>query len=142
MHPVHFHHILVYISCSGEHSSFATKKNARLNKILFDDCDEAMSCYGRKIDLILSADDTHLEICSNEWKTCTSPMIRKQQSKNLRVNAQIMNNSITKVEQLFAMDFAGSTGYLFSLKKSQKEFFVASPVSRLVIPKDVKSLPL
>lgn len=69
--------------------------------------------YARKIDLILRYDDTeNIELCSNEWKKTkvTTQLKLKQQSKNLRVNACIincLNGKYCKVHEILALDLIG-----------------------------------
>ncbi|ORX61798.1 hypothetical protein DM01DRAFT_342788 [Hesseltinella vesiculosa] len=41
----------------------------------------------------------------------------KQLSKNLRVNAQILNHAPGTIHEIMTMDFVGTSGYLYSLKK-------------------------
>ncbi|CAO3601465.1 unnamed protein product [Absidia cylindrospora] len=124
------------IMVDGEHASHATKVNA-----IFANINETTSTYGRKIDLLL---DVKLELCSNEWKVENSCQVLKPQSKNLRVNAQILNHILLplhqNLNQLIAMDFIGTTGYMYLLTKTTDDFFIAKHVSRLVIPKQVENL--
>ncbi|ORZ04486.1 hypothetical protein BCR42DRAFT_497012 [Absidia repens] len=100
---------------------------------------------GARLDLLLACDDDiTLEICSNEWKVENSPQILKQQSKNLRVNAQILNHVLSPLHdhlnQIIAMDFIGTTGYMYALTKTTDDFFIATPFSRLAIPKKIENL--
>ncbi|ORZ02528.1 hypothetical protein BCR43DRAFT_12559 [Syncephalastrum racemosum] len=122
----------------GEHSSVATKVNHAVNNAYFD---LKLSQYGRKIDLILrTAEDT--EICANEFKKADTDdaMMLTQQSKNLRTNAGVVRHVLYpldhKLDKTVAIDFIGTTGYLYLLRLVNDDFFIAKPVSQLLYPRE------
>lgn len=84
-----------------------------MNKRLFN-VDDVSPSYSRKIDLILKYDNKNVELCSNEWKRMKvrSDLKIRQQSKNLRVNAAIINNLQAEYGPSFntimAMDVIGN----------------------------------
>lgn len=64
------------------------------NKCVFAGEDTSPT-YSQKIDLLLKYDEKkQIDLCSNEWKKTkvTNDLKLKQQSKNMRVNACIINN--------------------------------------------------
>lgn len=100
----------------GETACERSRKPIEVNKHLFNVDDVSPSC-SRKIDMILKYDDNkNVELCSNEWKRMkvSSDLKIKQQSKNLRVNAAIINNLQAEYGPSFntilAMDVIGSKG--------------------------------
>lgn len=101
-------------SLSGETACERSRKLIEVNKRLFNVDDVSPSC-SRKIDMILKYDDNkNVELCSNEWKRMkvSSDLKIKQQSKNLRVNAAIINNLQAEhgpsFNTILAMDVIGN----------------------------------
>lgn len=70
-----------------------------------------------------------VELSSNEWKKSriSSNLALSQQIKNLKVNSSIINNNqsvyASDLNTLLAMDFVGSTGYMYQLEKDQHYFY-------------------
>lgn len=129
--------------CSGESTSDATKVSLEINKYLFGLGDQ-VSTYGRKIDLLFGLDHSkkRIEVSSNEWKRdlVSQDIINKQQCKNLRTNACIINQiwSRYKVDtQVIAMDFVGNSGHLYVMKKTEEGVFIAKPIQTLIIPQQI-----
>lgn len=121
--------------------------------------EDSSATYARKIDLILRYNDRkNVDLCSNEWKRSkvTSELKLKQQSKNLRINASIMNSLHafgTSPSSLLAIDMIGDGivinrsgklltksysiglhGYIYLLTKVD-DYFAATLHSILVIPR-------
>ncbi|KAI8884168.1 hypothetical protein K501DRAFT_182893, partial [Backusella circina FSU 941] len=124
----------------GENTSEATKVSIDINRSIFG-LGEQSSSYGRRIDLILgvSHGKKRVEISSNEWKrnVVSQEVVQKQQCKNLRTNACIIQQIMTRYKintSVMAMDFVGSCGCLYMMKKTQEQVFIAKPVARLATP--------
>ncbi|KAI9276305.1 hypothetical protein BY458DRAFT_506268 [Sporodiniella umbellata] len=108
---------------------------------------EQSSSYGRRIDLILGVSHSkkRVEISSNEWKknATSQEVVQKQQCKNLRANACIIQQIMTRYKintSVMAMDFVGSCGCLYMIKKTSEQVFVAKPVARLATPHHIDHL--
>ncbi|ORZ13590.1 hypothetical protein BCR42DRAFT_66801 [Absidia repens] len=127
----------------GETISSATKLAMEHNETLYG-CD-ATTSFGRKIHLLLKIDDpTTIELSSNEWKNKkTIRMALKQQSKNLRTNCTILNKlhviSDSKITKLMAMDFVGTTGYLYQLE-FKNNVYIPSLLSSLILPTNINQM--
>ncbi|ORZ09570.1 hypothetical protein BCR42DRAFT_423677 [Absidia repens] len=112
-----------------------------------EQCDhENAGYFGRRIDLLLEVQHTTMELASNEWKSNnTSDQLLKQQSKNIRPNCAILNDLYLttdgKISSLMAMDFIGTSGYLYSLHLT-KNVYVASTVCPMILPTDFSHLSL
>ncbi|KAI8092096.1 hypothetical protein BDF21DRAFT_410937 [Thamnidium elegans] len=123
----------------GETGSSSSRIAIETNKCVFNG-EDLSPTYAQKIDLILRYDDTeNVELSSNEWKKTkiTNQLKLKQQSKNLRVNACILNNlnaKFCKFNETLALDLIGLHGYLYKLTKIE-DYFVATPISSIIIPK-------
>ncbi|KAI7874331.1 uncharacterized protein EV154DRAFT_84149 [Mucor mucedo] len=80
--------------------------------------------YSRKIDLLLQYDERKaIDLCSNEWKKVkvTSDLKLKQQSKNMRINACILNNlqgTYGGSHSVLALYVIGLNGYMYKLLRS------------------------
>lgn len=125
-----------------------------INKCIFGHfyCDNSSasfnSTYPRKIDLLLKYDDgKKVELSSNEWKKArvSNDVALSQQTKNLKLNAAIINNNQAKyssrLNQLLAIDFIGAFGYIYKLKKLD-DVFIAETIGVLIIPKDYSCFEL
>ncbi|PHZ07673.1 uncharacterized protein RHIMIDRAFT_95353 [Rhizopus microsporus ATCC 52813] len=142
----------------GETGCSSSKIAIETNKQLFH-VEDSSATYARKIDLILRYNDRkNVDLCSNEWKRSkvTPELKLKQQSKNLCINASIMNSLHafgTSPSSLLAIDMIGDDivinrsgklltksysiglhGYIYLLTKVD-DYFVAAPHSILVIPR-------
>jgi hypothetical protein len=101
-----------FLLSSGETGCSSSRIAIEANKCLFN-CDDVSPSYSRKIDLLLKYDDNEaVELCSNEWKKTkvTNDLKLKQQSKNLRVNACIINRLQRKYgdfQSVLALDVVG-----------------------------------
>ncbi|PHZ16912.1 uncharacterized protein RHIMIDRAFT_252411 [Rhizopus microsporus ATCC 52813] len=122
----------------GDNSCEATKNVAHLNKAIFIPMQTA-PVYGKKIDLMLRYDgNMKIELSSNEWKRSRvqEDLKLKQQSKNLRTNAAVLNHlnshCSNDISELLAMDFIGNVGYLYMLKLTEDGIYVASLLSKLI----------
>ncbi|KAI7864749.1 hypothetical protein BDF14DRAFT_1997568 [Spinellus fusiger] len=139
----------IYVALvDGENSCETTKNMAHLNKSIFIPMQTA-SVYGKKIDLMLRYDgNMKIELSSNEWKRSRvqEDLKLKQQSKKLRTNAAILNHlnshCSTDISELLAMDFIGNVGYLYMLKLTEDGVYVASLLSKLIVPKDLSNLDM
>ncbi|KAI7889513.1 uncharacterized protein EV154DRAFT_276963 [Mucor mucedo] len=123
----------------GETACDSSRVPIEVNKRLFN-VDDVSPTYSRKIDLILKYNDRKtVELCSNEWKRSkvNAELKIKQQSKNLRVNALILDSLQAQYgpsfDTIMAIDMIGTNGYLYQLKKHD-DYFVATPHSTIVVP--------
>lgn len=97
---------------SGETGCTSSRIAIEANKCIFNGEDVSTS-YSRKIDLLLKYDvDECIELCSNKWRKtkATRDLKLKQQSKNMRVNACILNNLQGKYgnfQSVLALDVIG-----------------------------------
>ncbi|KAI7865007.1 hypothetical protein BDF14DRAFT_1111896 [Spinellus fusiger] len=137
----------------GEPGCLATKEHILLNHSLYPlSEDDALSTSAiRKVDAIVVTYEKKemIELSTNEWKkaSATQSIAMKQQSKNLRTNLTILNQlkrrySI-KTKNVVAMDFVGSTGYMYSLEE-KNGVHIANLVKRLLLPtskKEIKHIP-
>ncbi|ORZ02533.1 hypothetical protein BCR43DRAFT_481690 [Syncephalastrum racemosum] len=128
----------------GENSPVATKINHGVNNAFFD---FKLSQYGRKIDLILRTVE-NTEICANEFmkETTDDALILMQQSKNLCTNAGLLRHVLYpldhQLDKTVAIDFIGTTGYIYVLRLVNDDFFIAKPVSPLIYPKEPQNFHL
>ncbi|GAA5808961.1 hypothetical protein MFLAVUS_002361 [Mucor flavus] len=96
----------------GETSSISSRIAIETNKCVFNG-ENSSPLNTRKIGLIPRYDDTeNVELSLNEWKKTkvTTQLKLKQQSKNLRVNACILNNlngKYCKFYETLALDLIG-----------------------------------
>ncbi|CAO3681609.1 unnamed protein product [Rhizopus stolonifer] len=105
---------------------------------------DVTSFFGRKIDLLLRIKGLKVVLASNEWKSAkTKHMYIQQQSKNFRSNCSILNGlfiqSNGNVNKLVAIDFIGTTGYMYCLTL-QDNVYVANTISTLLLPTDITHL--
>lgn len=111
-----------------------------MNKSIFG-LGEQSNSYGRRIDLILGVSHgrKRVEISSNEWKRSlvSQEIVDKQQCKNLRTNACIIQQLMTKYKidtPVMAMDFVGNCGCLYMMKRTKDQIYISKPIARLAIP--------
>ncbi|KAI8342834.1 hypothetical protein BC941DRAFT_466501 [Chlamydoabsidia padenii] len=122
----------------GETVSSAKKLAMDHNETLYEY--DATTSFGRKID-----HPTSIELSSNEWKNKkTMHMALRQQSKNLRTNCTILNKvhliSDSKITNLMAMNFIGSTtGYLYQLE-FKNNVYISSLLSALILPTSINQM--
>lgn len=80
---------------SGETDCQSSRIAIEENKCVFTG-EDTFPTYSRKIDLLLKYDEKKkdIDLCFNEWKRSkvTIDLKLKQQSRNMRVNACIINN--------------------------------------------------
>ncbi|KAI7898003.1 uncharacterized protein BX663DRAFT_272311 [Cokeromyces recurvatus] len=81
---------------------------------------DVTNSFGRKIDLLLRIKVLKVGLASNEWKsTKTKHMYIQQQGKGFRSNCSISSGlfirSSGNVNKLVAIDFIGTTGYMYTL---------------------------
>jgi hypothetical protein len=95
---------------------------------------EQSSSYGRRIDLMLgvSHGKKRVETSSNVWKrnVVSQEVAQKQQYKNLRTNACIIQQIMTRYKintSVMAMDFVGNYGCLYMMKKLKNKSLLLSP---------------
>ncbi|KAI8147781.1 hypothetical protein BJV82DRAFT_593316 [Fennellomyces sp. T-0311] len=118
----------------GESGSMTSKSEIETNKVLFMAHDTS-AAFARKIDLLFKCKEssTKVELASNEWKRSYVSNNAKisQQSKNLRVNASILNNlKRFGIAETMSMDWIGNSGYLYSLLwLPDEEVYVATCLS-------------
>jgi hypothetical protein len=123
----------------GETMSRSTK---RMKTIIEDESE-----HGRRIDMIVKSKEAEeqYELCSNEFKKSgvSHDTLIHQQSKNLRINACIMNdinlllsNTDTRTNYF---DFTGRQSYISQLF-SFEGCYVAYKVGSFVIPKNLMQL--
>ncbi|EIE76517.1 hypothetical protein RO3G_01224 [Rhizopus delemar RA 99-880] len=130
----------------GESTSEATKASIDLNRSIFGLGEQSHS-FGRRIDLMLGIKHKkqRVEISSNEFKKtiASKDVVLKQQCKNLRTNACIIQQIIAKYKintSVMVMDFVGSFGCLYMIKKTEEQFYIAKPVAKLAIPYNIDQL--
>ncbi|ORE10882.1 hypothetical protein BCV72DRAFT_220652 [Rhizopus microsporus var. microsporus] len=115
----------------GDNSCEATKNVAHLSKAIFIPMQTA-PVYGKKIDLMLRYDgNMKIELTSNEWK-------RSRVQEDLKLKHHCSND----ISELLAMDFIGNVGYLYMLKLTEDGIYVASLLSKLIVPKDLSNLDM
>lgn len=112
---------------------------------IINECDVT---FGRRLDLIVTSeqdDERDIELCSLEFKKGDASYITLlcQQSKNLRINACILNeiHLLTLEENISIayLDFSGRNAYISQLFKMNNQF-VAHEVGRVVIIKSLLEL--
>ncbi|KAI8339575.1 hypothetical protein BC941DRAFT_254416 [Chlamydoabsidia padenii] len=128
----------------GEIMSKASKEICKANTKTFG---AGFMMTGRRIDMIIESKD--LELSTNEWKKDkVMNLSSKQQAKNIRTNKALLtkwltypiaNDMIPRLSTL-AMDWIGSTGYMFSVSQYE-DAFVARFFSNLELPVYVANLP-
>ncbi|KAG1142698.1 hypothetical protein G6F37_007407 [Rhizopus arrhizus] len=130
----------------GETACDRSKHERQYNDIVFGASSTDRELCGRKIDLLVRYDrDTKdLELSSNEFKkpSITASNAITQQCKNLRVNGAILNHLHglnKKIDSLLAMDWIGSTGYIYCLV-AHYGVYVAKFIDILTIPISVNGL--
>ncbi|KAJ2955007.1 hypothetical protein NQZ79_g8912 [Umbelopsis isabellina] len=96
---------------------------------------------GRRIDLMITS-STMDELCSIEFKKsdATTKLLRNQQSKNLRINACLLNEMhlLTRNSDIGIcyMDFAGRHGYIAEVFRYE-DFFVAYKIAPVHVAKSM-----
>ncbi|KAI7854148.1 hypothetical protein BDC45DRAFT_535592 [Circinella umbellata] len=132
---------------SGESGSLSSRTGIVLNK-----AKNSKPTYSRKIDLLIKTRDLKrlVELSSNEWKRASAGVEVQldQQCKNLRVNVSTLNNfNKFGIEETFAMDWIGNSGYFYSLKwLPEHHVYFSSKATVIHIPTeplflaDVKSM--
>lgn len=120
----------------GETVSKSTKRNQ-----IFNDYNES---YGHRIDLLVTTKKKD-DLCSVEFKKqgVSNKPIHYQQSKNLRINACILNDAqlMTRSTEksLLYMDFIGREGYLAQIFRFE-DVFVTHKIDSIYIPKTLIEL--
>lgn len=105
--------------------------------------------YGRRLDLIVTSeqDDRDIELCSLEFKKgdASYTTLLYQQSKNLRINACILNeiHLLTLEENLSIayLDFSGRNAYISQIFKTNDQC-VAHEVGKVIIIKNLLELEI
>lgn len=118
----------------GENVSSSTRRMSIMN-----DYDEIE--FGRRIDVLIhqSQYNNEIEFCGIEFKTqaASDTMLQYQQSKNIRINATMLNDIIGTTKDNsnsnIYIDWWGTSGYMVELFK-YKNCFVAHHISSLHIP--------
>ncbi|KAI9300945.1 hypothetical protein BJ944DRAFT_187530 [Cunninghamella echinulata] len=130
----------------GEAGSISTKISKELNKAIFETEEPILTC-SRKIDLLLKFNGSELvELSSNEWKraSVSHDVILYQQTKNIRTNASILSNLMSRYGKEFntimAMDWIGNVGYIYFLEMLDNGIIVAKVFDKVIIPTDVSHL--
>lgn len=127
------------ILSDGETACQSSRIAMEANKCVFAGEDTSPT-YSRKIDLLLKYDEKkQIDLCSNEWKKTkvTNDLKLKQQSKNMRVNACIINNqqgTYGESHSVLALDIIGLNGYIYKLTKIDN-YFNATSFCAVVIPR-------
>lgn len=111
--------------------------------------DSTQNIMGRRIDLLLSSFQTNISSC--EWKAenVSSPVARRQESKNVRVNASILeallrlphekNNSNRNPFILMYSDWIGSDGCINAIVK-EDNVFIVKKLGDVFIPKSLHEI--
>lgn len=111
--------------------------------------DSAQNIMGRKIDLLLSSFQTNISSC--EWKAenVSSSVARRQESKNLRVNASILEALLRLSHQthhadnkpfiLMYSDWIGSDGCINVMVK-ENNVFIVKKLGDVFIPKSLHEI--
>ncbi|KAG0183705.1 hypothetical protein DFQ28_001191 [Apophysomyces sp. BC1034] len=132
----------------GETTCKASKSIAKMHERVFGSNIPLNKGFGRRIDLILSAQNE--ELSTSEWKRLkVSP--RKsliQQAKNIRMNKAILSyllslpidDNLMDNVYTVGMDFTGPMGYMFAVKRIE-DVYVSRRLSTLVIPTYLDELP-
>ncbi|KAG2219204.1 hypothetical protein INT45_013070, partial [Circinella minor] len=127
------------ILSDGETACQSPRIAIEANKCIFAGEDTSPT-YSRKIDLLLKYDEKKaIDLCSNEWKKSkvTNDLKIKQQSKNMRVNASIINNlqgTYGGSHSVLALDVIGLNGYMYKLTKADN-YFIATSFRTIIIPR-------
>ncbi|CAO3686546.1 unnamed protein product [Rhizopus stolonifer] len=130
----------------GEIACHRSKYKRQYNDVVFEASSTDRELCGRKIDLLVryGRDTKDLELSSNEFKkpSVTTSNAITQQCKNLRVNGAILNHLHglnKKIDSLLAMDWIGSTGYMYCLV-AHHGVYVTKFIDILTIPTSVNGL--
>ncbi|CAO3703337.1 unnamed protein product [Rhizopus stolonifer] len=130
----------------GETACDRSKHERQYNDIVFGGLSTDRELCGRKIDLLIryGRNTKDLELSSIEFKkpSVTASTAIAQQCKNLRVNGAILNHLHRlnkKIHSLLAMDWIGSTGYIYCLV-AHRGVYVAKLIDILTIPTSVNGL--
>ncbi|CAO3614642.1 unnamed protein product [Mucor hiemalis] len=124
------------ILSDGETGCQSSRIAIEANKCVFAG-EDISPTYSRKIDLLLKYDEKKaIDLCSNEWKKCkvTNDIKLKQQSKNMRVNACIINNlraTYGEFHSVLALDVIGLNGYMYKLTNVDN-YFIATSCSIII----------
>ncbi|KAI9265465.1 hypothetical protein EDC94DRAFT_669313 [Helicostylum pulchrum] len=127
------------ILSDGETGCQSSRIAIEANKCVFAGEDTSPT-YSRKIDLLLKYDEKKvIDLCSNERKKSkvTNDLKLKQQSKNMRVNACIINNlqgTYGGSHSVLALDVIGLNGYMYKLTKVDN-YFITTSFCAIVIPR-------
>lgn len=102
--------------------------------------------YGRKVDLLINCkyNGQFYNLCSSEFKrrNVSDSILLHQQCKNTRINACVMNNLRSLLNQdvsLLSMDWCGREGYMIQMFK-YKNVYVSQHLSSLYIPANLLEL--
>ncbi|KAG1466648.1 hypothetical protein G6F55_000342 [Rhizopus delemar] len=135
-----------HVKLAEETACDRSKHKRQYNAIVFGASSTDRELCGRKIDLLVryGRDTKDLELSSNEFKkpSITASNAITQQCKNLRVNGAILNHLHglnKKIDSLLAMDWIGSTGYIYCLV-AHHGIYVAKFIDILTIPTSVNGL--
>ncbi|KAI9473458.1 MAG: hypothetical protein EXX96DRAFT_578046 [Benjaminiella poitrasii] len=105
--------------------------------------------FGRRLDLIITSeqDDRDIELCSLEFKkgNASYASLLHQQSKNLRINACILNevHLLTSDENICNayLDFAGRDAYISQIFKMNNKY-IAHEVGKVAVIKNLLELDI
>lgn len=105
--------------------------------------------FGRRLDLIVTSeqDVKDIELCSLEFKKGDAPYatLLYQQSKNLRINACILNEihllTLDENISIAYLDFSGRNAYISQIFK-MNDRFVAHEVGKVTIIKSLLELEI
>lgn len=132
----------------GETTCKASKSVAKIHKKVFGSSIPLNRGFGRRIDLILSAQNE--ELSTSEWKRLkvSSRKSLTQQAKNIRMNKAILSYLLSLpiddkvMDHIFTvgMDFTGPMGYMFAVKRIE-DVYVSRHLCTLVIPTYLDELP-
>ncbi|KAI8064693.1 hypothetical protein BC940DRAFT_276638 [Gongronella butleri] len=125
----------------GEHVCKVTREISKANSSIYKENGVSIT-FGRRVDLLVTCQG--IELTSNEWKrNVSSKIIAQQQCKNARLNKAILKSILARVPlsniEILAMDWAGSSGYLFSLR-NHDDLYVVRHHANLSIPDYVGEL--
>ncbi|KAI8380045.1 hypothetical protein BD560DRAFT_388260 [Blakeslea trispora] len=132
----------------GETTCKTSKNIAKHHEDIFGSNIPLSRGFGRRIDLLLSANN--VEMSTNEWKrkSATKEQCLTQQIKNIRMNKAILS----KLHELpleinephlytLGMDWIGQRGYMVSIQKTDN-IYIARHKCNLMIPECLEQLPL
>ncbi|KAI8046997.1 uncharacterized protein B0P05DRAFT_20511 [Gilbertella persicaria] len=103
--------------------------------------------YGRRLDMIVASeqDDRDIELCSLEFKKGDAPYatLLYQQSKNLRINACILNEihllTFDESISIAYLDFAGRNAYISQIFRMDDKY-IAHEVGKVAFIKNLLEL--